>query len=107
VHSEHVVDQDHARPLEPRLRRLVWFRYERAHARVLGPVRVQNCRRDVAVEHHLRQFFGAFWRALGIGGISVLGQVRIVECHPGHAIEIDIVLAFEHAAGPKSRGLRI
>jgi hypothetical protein len=107
VHSEHVVDRDHARPFEPGLRRLVWFRYERAHAPVLGHVSAQNCCRDVAVEHHLRQLFGAFGRALGIGGISVLGQVRIVECHPGHAIEIDIVLVFEHAAGPKPRGLCI
>src|SRR5215467_5821848 len=107
VHREHVIDRDHARPLPPLLRGLVRLRDERAHTRVLGHVRAQDGRRNVAVEHHLRELLAALGDALRIGGIGVLGQMPILERDPGHAIEIDPVFMFQHTTDPKPCRLRI
>src|SRR5215470_11093544 len=107
VHREHVIDRDHACSFEPLFRRLVRLRDERAHARILGHIRAQNGRRNVAVEHHLRELLAALGGALRVGRIGILGEVPILEGVPGHAIEIDPVFVFQHTTDPKPCRLRI
>ena len=43
---------------------------------------------------------------MGVGRIFELGDVRILECHPGYALKVDTVVVLQDAARPHHRGYR-
>ena len=61
---------------------------------------------DLAVEQHLLQVL-PLGRPLDVGRIAVLGQMRVLERDPRHALEIDAVVLGEETAHPRAGRLGV
>jgi hypothetical protein len=73
---------------------------------VLRHVLAQQGGGQFAVQHHLRDR-GALGQALAVRRIVVLGEVAVVQRHPGDLVEVDAVFVAQDAADPQRGGLGI
>jgi hypothetical protein len=89
----------------PALRRCLVVRDEISERPFFGDV-AEHRRVDFAVEQHLLQHLPRR-RALHVGRLFVLGQMRVLERHPRNAAVIDAVVVRENAAHPHAGRLRV
>ena len=80
---------------------------EMANARIVRHVGAEDCRIDVAIQHHLCERLAAERQADAVRRIAIVHDMRLLGAEPGHAVEINAVFMPQDPAHPHAGCLRV